>query len=138
VSDGNGDTASAITTITVTEYLPLSASFTFSNTTAFEWNFVDTSSGGISPLSHFWNFGDGSSSSVQNPTHIYASTGTYTVVLTVTDNDGGESEYWVEIVIIPPELGPVDEIIPGYSTGIIVFSVGLMVFIIRRQNLNNS
>ena len=34
-----------------------------------------------------WNFGDGTAvSTAQNPTHVYASGGTYTVQLTVTDN----------------------------------------------------
>ena len=35
-----------------------------------------------------WKFGDGSTSSQQNPTHAYASSGTYAVTLTVTDNNG--------------------------------------------------
>ena len=35
-----------------------------------------------------WNFGDGSTSTAQNPSHTYAAAGTYTVSLTVTDNDG--------------------------------------------------
>ncbi|MFJ6140248.1 collagenase [Kitasatospora sp. NPDC092286] len=35
-----------------------------------------------------WTFGDGGSSDQQNPTHTYASAGTYTVALTVTDDTG--------------------------------------------------
>ena len=35
-----------------------------------------------------WDFGDGSHSSAQNPSHTYAAGGTYSVTLTVTDNDG--------------------------------------------------
>ena len=35
-----------------------------------------------------WNFGDGATSTEQNPTHMYASDGTYSVTLTVTDNEG--------------------------------------------------
>ena len=39
-------------------------------------------------VSWTWNFGDGNTSSNQNPTHKYADDGTYTVTLTVEDNDG--------------------------------------------------
>lgn len=35
-----------------------------------------------------WDFGDGGTSTLQNPTHQYASAGTYTVGLTVIDNAG--------------------------------------------------
>jgi len=35
-----------------------------------------------------WDFGDGNISYEQNPIHQYASNGTYTVTLTVTDNNG--------------------------------------------------
>jgi PKD repeat protein len=38
-----------------------------------------------------WHFGDGGVSSARNPSHTYASAGTYTATLTVTDNDGGVS-----------------------------------------------
>ncbi|UCE04689.1 MAG: PKD domain-containing protein, partial [bacterium] len=34
-----------------------------------------------------WNFDDGGTSTEQNPTHTYASAGTYSVTLTVTDNE---------------------------------------------------
>jgi formylglycine-generating enzyme required for sulfatase activity len=44
--------------------------------------FTDASTG--SPTSWAWSFGDGSSSTVQNPTHVYASAGSFTVQLTVT------------------------------------------------------
>jgi PKD repeat protein len=35
-----------------------------------------------------WNFGDGTSSTNPNPVHVYNSAGTFTAVLTVTDNSG--------------------------------------------------
>jgi PKD repeat protein len=36
-----------------------------------------------SPTSWFWNFGDLGTSTLQNPTHVYAAAGTYTVTLVV-------------------------------------------------------
>lgn len=39
-------------------------------------------------VSWFWSFGDGGTSMVRNPIHSYSSEGTYTVWLTVTDDDG--------------------------------------------------
>ena len=45
-------------------------------------NFTDTST---DPTGWAWDFGDGNTSSVQNPVNIYATAGTYTVCLTVTN-----------------------------------------------------
>jgi PKD repeat protein len=39
-----------------------------------------------------WNFGDGNTSTLQNPSHTYTAEGTYTVILTVTNNIGSDSE----------------------------------------------
>jgi gliding motility-associated-like protein len=39
----------------------------------------------IGPETWLWNFGDGNTSTQQNPTHVYADYGTYTVSLTVTN-----------------------------------------------------
>jgi PKD repeat protein len=39
-------------------------------------------------VSYNWNFGDGTNSTAPNPVHIYNSAGTFTAVLTVTDNSG--------------------------------------------------
>jgi len=40
------------------------------------------------PTSWFWTFGDGATSTLQNPSHTYANTGTYTVSLKVTNAFG--------------------------------------------------
>ncbi|PZR27130.1 MAG: hypothetical protein DI535_12005 [Citrobacter freundii] len=58
------------------------ADFNCSN--RFQFSFTDES---ILPQSWLWDFGDGTTSTVQNPTHIYAALGTYTVFLTVTNGN---------------------------------------------------
>lgn len=53
-------------------------------------NFTDASVG-TGTLSYLWDFGDGTTDTQQSPIHGYASPGTYTVCLTVTDNCGSDS-----------------------------------------------
>lgn len=40
---------------------------------------------------YLWDFGDGNTSTLQNPTHVYATSGTYTVCLAVTDGCGTDN-----------------------------------------------
>jgi gliding motility-associated-like protein len=54
----------------------------------------------IEPRTWAWNFGDGGTSALQNPTHAYAATGTYTVTLTITDISGCSSTVTHTIEII--------------------------------------
>lgn len=60
-------------------------------------NFTDESSGGVI-ISWIWDFGDGESSTLQNPTHIYSSSGIYVVYLTASN--GFSSGVYYRIVII--------------------------------------
>lgn len=53
-------------------------------------NFTDQSTGEITSWS--WNFGNGDTSSLQNPSTTYASSGSYTVTLTVTGPGGSDVE----------------------------------------------
>lgn len=72
---------------------------------AFEANylsvaFTDNSSdvnGDI--VSWVWDFGDGLSSTEQNPSHSFASTGTYNVSLTVTDSQGNSSTSVMDVSV---------------------------------------
>lgn len=52
--------------------------------------FQDQSLGDIT--SRLWDFGDGSTSTEQHPQHTYTETGAYTVTLTVTGDEGSDSE----------------------------------------------
>lgn len=49
--------------------------------------------------SYAWNFGDGNSSDTQIPTNLYAAAGTYSVTLTVTDNQGATNVSSQEITV---------------------------------------
>jgi len=50
-------------------------------------------------ISYLWDFGDGNKSTLQNPTHMFTHVGTYTVSLTVTDNDGASGKDAVAITV---------------------------------------
>jgi len=47
----------------------------------------------------FWNFGDGTTSTLQNPKHKYSEAGSFDVLLTISDNDGGIDSYSESITI---------------------------------------
>jgi len=50
--------------------------------------FTATISGGFEPYNYKWDFGDKSTSTDEVPSHVYNSTGKFTVSLTVTDDKG--------------------------------------------------
>lgn len=61
--------------------------FAWAPATALTVNFTDASTTPLGTiLSWAWNFGDGNTSTLQNPTHTYATAGTYAVSLTVTNS----------------------------------------------------
>lgn len=66
---------------------PLEASFGF-NRSGASVSFIPNVSGGVPPYSFAWTFGDGGVSSESAPTHLYTTTGLFTVTLTVTDSEG--------------------------------------------------
>jgi PKD repeat protein len=62
--------------------------------------FSSTSTGTIA--SYAWDFGDGTTSTEQNPTHVYAQSGTYTVNLTVTGPGGSNSAIPQQVTVTYP------------------------------------
>ncbi len=65
-------------------------------------NFTNSSSNSIS---YSWDFGDGGSSNAQNPSHDYAADGTYTVVLTASNNCGTSTFTQVVVITTEPSAG---------------------------------
>jgi chitodextrinase len=56
--------------------------------------------------SYEWVFGDGTSASGAAVQHVYAQSGTYTVTLTVTDDDGAWESEWETVVVTGPNAAP--------------------------------
>ncbi len=86
--------------------IPPAASFMIStmNRTA---NFTDASTDSDGTISTWqWSFGDGAGSSEQNPSHTYASNGTYSVTLTVTDNAGDSGSATQTLTVTAPPDAP--------------------------------
>jgi PKD repeat protein len=94
VTDNDGATDSATKTLTVgAANQPPQASFTFTpgnpvtgQSVSFDASASTDPDGQIT--SYSWDFGDGSSGSGESVTHSYQASGSYTVNLTVTDNNG--------------------------------------------------
>jgi subtilisin family serine protease len=85
---------------------PPTANFTFT-ASGLTAAFTDTSSdidGTIASRS--WAFGDGGTSTAQSPSHTYASAGTYTVALTVTDNDAATGSTSKSVTVTAPPALP--------------------------------
>jgi acid phosphatase type 7 len=101
VTDNGGATASVTHDVIVQPAAPGNqsphAAFV-STCAALTCSFTDQSSdpdGTIS--SRTWEFGDGAKSSETNPSHTYSSAGTFSVVLTVTDNGGATASTSAQI-----------------------------------------
>jgi PKD repeat protein len=114
---GVEDTETKTDYITVTLPPPPSAEFTADSTSGnapLTVNFTDQSTGLISNWS--WDFGDTQASTEQNPTHVYATAGSYTVTLTVTGPGGSDGEVKTDYIAVFDNT-PVADFTSDVTTG---------------------
>jgi PKD repeat protein len=105
VTDDDG--ATGTTTTTVTAGVPNQPPVAVASATptsgkeplvvAFDGD--DSSDADGTVVSYAWDFGDGNTANVANPTHTYATAGTYTAQLVVTDDEGATGTDTVTIVV---------------------------------------
>ena len=98
---GAADTTSQDVTV---EQAPV-AGFTFV-ATDLTVDFTDASTDDSLIVAWAWEFGDGATDTLQHPQHIYAAAGTYSVVLTVTDNVSLTASDTVDVTVTEPGIGP--------------------------------
>lgn len=111
VTDNQGRSVSVEKNVDVSNQLP-SASFTYTPDTpetltdvSFDGSGSSDPDGSIS--SYSWDFGDGNTATGESVQHSYADNGTYTVELTVVDNDSGSNTTSQTITV--QNQGPVAE-----------------------------
>ncbi|TDU87109.1 PKD repeat protein [Kribbella voronezhensis] len=104
VTDGDGGTNTTSHTVTVTRINQgPTASFTTNCT-----NLACTVDGSASQdpdgtlTGYAWDFGDSATGSGVTASHTYAAAGTYTVSLTVTDNDGATASTTRSVAVVDP------------------------------------
>ena len=93
VTNALGTDQTTVVDAVLVDVIPPLADFSASTTAGLSplaVDFTDESTGGI-PTSWLWDFGDGGSSNLaQPPTHVYTSSGFYTVSLTVANAFGSD------------------------------------------------
>jgi PKD repeat protein len=105
VTDALGQRTNSSTSVTINNVAPtVNIGGPYSGTTAAAINF--SGSGKVpdtaDTLSYSWNFGDGTTSTLQNPSHSYATAGTYTAKLTVTDSENASTTATTTVTVTTP------------------------------------
>jgi len=106
VTDDRGGTGTMQQSVTVSN-APPSAAFTSSAaglSASFNGGGSTDSDGTIA--SYAWNFGDGTTGTGATPTHTYATGNTYSVTLTVTDNQGATGTVTNQVTVAQGAITP--------------------------------
>ncbi|CAN5311840.1 ice-binding family protein [soil metagenome] len=108
VTNACGSVTSSVVTVTI-NLIP-TAGFSSGTTAALTYTFTNAST---NATSYSWNFGDSQTSTAANPTNVYATDGTYTVILIASNACGSDTAIQIisTYVIINPEL----EFFNGFS-----------------------
>ena len=110
VTDDDGDSTIAVATIAVANVAPTlvgpAGPTTGDEGASMNWTVTATDPGVNDVLTYSWDFGDGESGGGTAVTHTYIQDGTYNVVVTVNDGDGGTDANTVQVVVgnLPPTL----------------------------------
>ena len=90
VSDSSSQTVSdghlLIHVTALAPLVPSASADVTSGTVPLTVHFTGSATGGLPPYTYAWAFGDGGTSTAQNPSHAYASAGSFSAVLTVSDS----------------------------------------------------
>lgn len=101
VSDAAGGVEHGFVNVTI-RLQALAGSTSTSGTSPLTVSFVGQAQGGVPPYRFDWFFGDGFTSTLQDPRHTYNSSGTFYVVLRVTDSKNNASNSSLAIEVAGP------------------------------------
>ncbi len=110
--------APSATTVDVVANVKPTAAFTSTKTflqVAFDGSGSTDSDGTVADYA--WEYGDGATGTGASPNHSYAAAGTYTVKLTVTDDDGKKDSVTHDVTVVTPPPLAADTFGRTVSTG---------------------
>ena len=127
VRDDDGGRDTKTTTVTINNVAPTAKAGP--DQTANEGDTVQfagshTDPGWLDTHTYSWNFGDASTGEGINPTHAYGDNGTYTVTVTVTDDDGGIGTDTLKVTVnnVAPSITSISTDSPRDEGSVLTFN----------------